>query len=92
MKSNEIKTGETYTFMGSESPARSHLAGEPFTVVEIKNVWRRVNKGRRKVKRFFNADGVGARADELEPIDEPRDDEKPPAHPRDMLGINFFGW
>lgn len=77
MKSADIKIGETYTFMGSESPARQHLAGEPFTVTEIKSVWRRVNRGRRKVNRFFNADGIGARADEL----EPRDDDQQSAQP-----------
>jgi len=77
MKSDEIKVGETYTFMGSDSPARAHLAGEPFTVTEIKSVWRRVNRGRRKVKRFFNAEGVGASADELEPMDEPKFDLGP---------------
>ena len=73
MKSADIKTGETYTFMGSESPARSHIEpGTPFTVVEIKAVWRKIKRaGSRKVKRFFNEDGVGARADELEPRDEP---------------------
>jgi len=74
MKSADIKVGETYRFMGSESPTRAHLAGEEFTVVNIENVWRRLKKGRRKVKRFFNEDGVGARADELEPLD---DDPKP---------------
>lgn len=70
MRSNEIKVGETYTFVGSENQARAHLAGEPFTVTEIRPVWRRLHKQSRKVKRFFNADGVGARADELEPIDQ----------------------
>lgn len=77
MKSADIKIGETYTFMGSESPARQHMAGEPFTVTEIKSVWRRINRRRSKVKRFFNADGVGARADELEPMDEPKLDLGP---------------
>jgi hypothetical protein len=71
MKSSEIKVGETYQFMGSENPARAHLAGQPFTVVEIIPVWRRLNKRSRKTKRFFNADGIGARADELEPIEVP---------------------
>lgn len=71
MKSSEIKVGETYQFMGSENPARAHLAGTPFTVTEIIPVWRRLNKVSRKTKRFFNADGIGARADELEPIEVP---------------------
>lgn len=78
MKTKDIKQGETYMFVGTESPARKHLEGEEFTVVEIKAVWRRViRKGSRKVKRFFNADGVGARADELEPLDSKNTTEKP---------------
>lgn len=68
MRGSEIKQGETYMFVATDSPARKHLEGQPFTVVEIKAVWRRV-RGTRKVKRFFNEDGVGARADELEPLD-----------------------
>lgn len=70
MKGSEIKTGETYLFVATESLTRKHLEGEPFTVVEIKSVWRRRFKVSRRVKRFFNAEGIGARADELEPIDE----------------------
>jgi hypothetical protein len=70
MKSSDIKPGETYRFMGSESPTRAHLAGQPFTVVEIKAVWRRLFKKSKRVKRFFNEDGIGARADELEPMDD----------------------
>jgi hypothetical protein len=70
MKSSDIKEGETYMFMGSESPTRAHLAGEPFTVVQIKAVWRRQFKKSKRVKRFFNAEGIGARADELEPMPE----------------------
>jgi hypothetical protein len=78
MNTKDIKQGETYMFVGTESPARKHLEGEPFTVVEIKAVWRRMQrKGSRKVKRFFNADGVGARADELEPLDSKTPTEKP---------------
>jgi hypothetical protein len=76
MKSSEIKVGETYQFMGSENPARAHLAGQPFTVAEIRPVWRRLNKRSRKTKRFFNDDGVGARADELEPMDRPEIENK----------------
>lgn len=79
MKSSQIKQGETYMFVATDSPARKHLEGEPFTVVNIKAVWRRLKlKGSKKVKRFFNADGVGARADELEPMDSETTTEKPP--------------
>jgi hypothetical protein len=82
MKSKDIKQGETYMFVGTESPARKHLEGEPFTVQEIRAVWRRVfRKGSRKVKRFFNADGVGARADELEPLDSKIPTEMPATEP-----------
>lgn len=70
MKSSEIKIGETYTFVATESQARKHLEGQPFTVVEIKPVWRRLFKQSKRVKRFFNEDGIGARADELEPMDD----------------------
>lgn len=69
MKTNEIKEGETYLFIGTDSPARKALEGQPFKVVEIKAVWRRRFKQSRRVKRFFNEDGIGARADELEPMD-----------------------
>lgn len=70
MKGSEIKQGETYMFVATDSPARKHLEGQEFTVVEIKAVFRRLfKKGTRKVKRFFNEDGVGARAEELEPLD-----------------------
>lgn len=72
MKSADIKQGETYTFVATDSPARKHLEGEPFTVVRIDNVWRKFKgKGRKKVKRFFNEDNVGARAEELEPTNQP---------------------
>jgi uncharacterized protein YifE (UPF0438 family) len=69
MKANEIRQGETYLFVATDSAARKHLEGELFTVVRIENVWRKVYKSSRKVKRFFNDAGDGARADELEPID-----------------------
>lgn len=55
-------------FVATDSPARKHLEGTEFTVQEIRPVWRRQFKQSKKVKRFFNADGVGARADELEPL------------------------
>lgn len=68
----DIQIGETYLFVGSESPKRQHLTGHPFTVVEAKDVFRKIswNHGRRsaKVTRFFNDDLIGARADELEPL------------------------
>lgn len=65
MKASDIKIGETYLFIGSDSPARKHLEGTSFTVTEVKSVWRRANKTSRRVKRFFDANGIGARADEL---------------------------
>lgn len=68
MKANDIKQGETYLFLATDSHARKHLEGEPFTVTGIKHVWRRLKFKRGKVKRFFNQDGDGARADELEPM------------------------
>ena len=70
MKSSEIVQGETYLFLATDSASRKHLEGEPFTVIEIKSVWRRIGR-KRKVKRFFNEAGDGARAEELEPIDKP---------------------
>lgn len=64
--------GETYLFVGSDSPKRAHLAGHPFTVTSIEKVYRKIayRKGKRsmKVTRFFNDDGIGARPEELEPL------------------------
>lgn len=68
MKSSEIKIGETYLFVATENPLRKGLEGKPFTVYEIKRVWRRVNKKRANVKRYFNENGEAARAEELEPM------------------------
>lgn len=72
MKKDDITLGETYLFVGSTSPKRQHLAGLPFTVVSIDRVYRKVayRKGKRsmKVTRFFNADGIGATAEELETL------------------------
>lgn len=69
MTNNDIVIGTTYLFTGSESPTRSHLAGTEFTVVDKKKVFRKISQRRGKrammVWRFFNEDGVGARADEL---------------------------
>lgn len=69
MKSSDIKVGQTYMFTFTDSVARKHLEGQPFEVTEIKPVFRRFkHAGTRKVKRFFNADGIGARPEELEPL------------------------
>jgi predicted RNA-binding Zn-ribbon protein involved in translation (DUF1610 family) len=69
MKRDDIEVGETYLFMGSDSPKRKHLAGQPFTVTSKDQVYRKVSyrhkKRSMKVTRFFNDDGVGARAEEL---------------------------
>jgi hypothetical protein len=71
MLKKDIEEGKTYLFLATDSPARKHLEGQPFTVVEIKKVWRKiVKRGSRQTWRFFNDDGIGARADELEPMDE----------------------
>jgi hypothetical protein len=70
MKSSEIKQGETYLFIATDNPLRKGLVGQPFTVYEIKRVWRRVKKKRANVKRFFNEFGEGARAEELEPLNQ----------------------
>lgn len=72
MKAIDIQVGETYMFVATDAPARKSLEGHPFKVVDIRPVWRRRDKISRRVKRFFNEDGVGARADELEPLDEGR--------------------
>lgn len=71
MKASDIKEGETYMFVATDAATRKHLEGEPFTVVRIQAVWRKVFKSSRKVKRFFNDAGDGARAEELEPLDDP---------------------
>jgi hypothetical protein len=83
MKSADIKQDETYLFVGTDSPARKHLEGEEFTVTRIEYVWRRLKKkGSRRVKRFFNEAGDGARAEELEPLDRENTQENPP--PEDL--------
>lgn len=74
MKAQDIKEGETYMFVATLSEARKHLEGLPFKVEYKKQVWRRnsrrlpVYSQAERVWRFFNADGVGARAEELEPL------------------------
>lgn len=77
MKGNQIQVGGTYMFVATDSPGRKHLEGQPFTVERIEAVWRRRFKQSRKVKRFFNEDNVGARAEELEPLDSEKPTEKP---------------
>jgi hypothetical protein len=74
MLKQDIEIGGTYLFVGTDSPKRKHLTGKPFTVTDIKKVPRKIiarrGKGLRTVKtwRIFNEDGIGARADELEPM------------------------
>lgn len=72
MKRDDVEVGETYLFIGSDSPKRKHLAGQAFTVVSKDQVYRKVSyrhkKRSMKVTRFFNEDGVGARAEELETL------------------------
>lgn len=72
MKKDDIEIGETYLFVGSDSPKRKHLAGQPFTVISKDRVYRKVayRNGKRsmRVTRFFNDDGVGAKAEELETL------------------------
>jgi hypothetical protein len=66
MQQKDIEIGETYLFVATDNPTRKHLEGELFTVEYKKAVWRKTGrKGSRKQNRFFNADGVGARAEEL---------------------------
>lgn len=69
MKSKDIEQGGTYMFVATDAPTRKHLEGTPFEVVSIKDVWRKLGR-KRKVKRFFNESGDGARAEELEPMPE----------------------
>lgn len=75
MLKSEIQVGETYYFVGSDSPTRKHLAGMPFKVVRKERVFRKqayrrgkARTGTVKVLRFFNDDNIGARAEELEPL------------------------
>lgn len=70
MKGSQIIIGQTYLFVATEALGRKHLEGMAFTVIEKKAVFRRLKKGHRKVNRFFNEDGVGARPEELEPLPE----------------------
>jgi len=70
MRTNDIKIGETYFFLATDSAARKHLEGTNFLVTEIKPVWRRFGGASKRVKRFFNEFGEGARAEELEPMSQ----------------------
>jgi hypothetical protein len=72
MRDQDIEVYTTYLFVATESPARKYLEGQPFEVVRKERVFRRGGpKGYRvKVWRYFNADGVGARADELGELDK----------------------
>jgi hypothetical protein len=69
MRSKDIKVGETYLFLATDSQARKHLEGLPFKVDRIEPVWRRLGGRSRRVKRYYNQEGDAARAEELEPID-----------------------
>jgi hypothetical protein len=69
MRGKDISVGETYLFLATDSQARKHLEGQPFTVDRIEPVWRRLGGRSRRVKRYYNQEGDAARAEELEPID-----------------------
>lgn len=74
MHHKDIKEGEDYLFLATDSATRKHLELTIFTVAEIKQVYRKVTWGHRKasrqVYRYFDHDGVGARADELQELPE----------------------
>lgn len=70
MKRQDIKVGQTYHFVATDSPERQHLVGQPFTVVDLQPVWRRLKRGRKKVYRALGDNGVWARPEELEPLPE----------------------
>lgn len=92
MKGSDIKTGETYLFVATDQQSRKHLEDTEFTVVDIRKVWRKTYKKSRQVKRYFNADGVGARAEELEPLDEPglfEGGQRPESHYKDDDELPF---
>jgi hypothetical protein len=79
MRSKDITDGNTYFFVATDNPTRAHLVGRPFTVAYRQAVFRKFRGcATRKPLRFFNEDGVGARASEL--------DELPPElHHWDLL-------
>lgn len=68
MRKQDIEVGETYLFVATDNPTRKSLEGQPFKVVERKAVFRKLKRGTRKPIRFFNENGVGARAEELGPL------------------------
>lgn len=70
MEKKHVKEGETYLFVATTSPARKHLEGQPFHVEYKKRVFRKKNGRITKVLRFFNIDGIGARAEELAEMPE----------------------
>lgn len=70
MRKQDIEVGETYLFVATDNPTRKSLEGQPFKVVERKAVFRKLKRGTRKPIRFFNENGVGARAEELGPLPE----------------------
>jgi hypothetical protein len=70
MKIDQIEEGETYMFVATLDPARKNLEGKKFYVATKRLIWRKKhgNPRHHQVWRVFNEDGVGARADELEPL------------------------
>lgn len=70
MRHDDIQVGEIYLFRAALNPAREHLVGTAFTVADKKLVYRRLKKGRRKVYRIFNEDGVAVRPEELGELPE----------------------
>lgn len=97
MKSSEIKIGETYLFVATDSVTRKHLEGRPFEVVRKEKVWRKLKKRRAYVYRFFNEQGDGARAEELEPFEACTILSEEESHLKTLqmlfpeAGINFRG-
>jgi hypothetical protein len=69
MHKNDILIGETYLFLTTDSPARKHLQGQPFTVVAKPRVWRKFARRGKvktwKVTRIQNDNGDLARPEEL---------------------------
>lgn len=69
MHKTDIVDGDTYLFVATDNPTRAHLVGHVFTVRYRRAVFRKFKgQATRKRLRFFNDDGVGARAEELEPL------------------------
>lgn len=69
MNQPDIVIGTTYLFMVTRSWKKKELEGKPFKVVSSRLVWRYVHgHSWTKQRRFYNAEGYGARADELEPL------------------------